>query len=104
MTRNPQQGAQQYGSQFGPMRDQLAYQRVPGFSIFAECANRIVQVALEDDGGAIIERMGDRSWRLNPLEPILVKRQRRKEWGCCGHWMHGRAEVVAKSGKREFQG
>src|SRR5690349_15588836 len=104
VARYAQQRAQEFRSQFGPMRGQLGDQRSPGFSIFTEGANRIFEVAFKDDGGAIVEGMSDRGWRVNPLQPVLVQRQGRKEGGSCRHGMYGRAEVVTKSGKRKFQG
>src|SRR5437763_1316479 len=60
--------------------------------------------ALEHCRCAVVERMGERRGRMNPLQAMVSERERAKEGRGDRHRMDGGAEVVLEAGKRQLFG
>jgi hypothetical protein len=48
--------------------------------IGAQGLSRLFHRAFEDSGGAVVEGMGERGRRVDPLEAVLLQRQDPEEW------------------------
>src|SRR5580693_1068649 len=84
-----------------PMICERFKEAAPAFAIGTQSVLRILQIALQHDGGAIVQRMRERSRRVNPFQAILLKWERRKKWRANAHRVNRRAKVMLKPGKRE---
>src|SRR5262249_7352102 len=80
-----------------PVFDKRLHEATPNLAICAECSRGISQVALQHDGGAVVERMGQWRRRMNPLQAMLRQRQRGEKWRPHAQWMHGRSEVMQEA-------
>ncbi len=87
-----------------PVLDHGTDQRSPGFAIFGERFHGRIEIALQQDRGAVVEGMG--KWRggVDPCQPVVTERQRAEEGRRGGHGMHGGTEVMMKAGQRELHG
>ena len=72
--------------------------------IGAERSRRAGKRALEHRGGAVVERVRERGRRFDPLEPVLLERQRAEERRALDERVDCRADVVPKSGQRQLGG
>ncbi len=79
------------------------HQAAPAFAIWSENRFGVAEVALKRYSGAVVERMGEWSRRVNPLQTLSVQRQRRKKRRTRGEWMNGGAEIVEEAGQRELE-
>ena len=73
------------------------HQPPPGLAITSESGNGHGQVGIQQYRRAVIERMRERSRRMNPLQPILWQRKRRKKWRSRRKGMNCRSEIVHES-------
>src|SRR6266849_2573925 len=95
---------QDFRGQIRPVIGERLHKAAPAFPVRAEDGFGLAEVALEDYGGAIVERMGEWSGRVNPLQTVSRQRQRRKKRGAGREWMDGGAEIVEEAWQREFEG
>ena len=64
-------GAKNFGGQGGPALGERTDESAPGFAIWTQNGFGISQIVLEGDGGAVVERVGERAWRVNPREAVI---------------------------------
>jgi hypothetical protein len=62
------------------MFDKWPHKSAPYLAVCSQYGLSIVQVTLQHDGAAIVERMGQRSWRMNPIEAMIPQWQRAEKW------------------------
>ena len=62
------------------------------------------EIALQDDGGAVVEWVGERRGRVDPLEAVVREGQGSEEGRAGGHGMDCGAEVVVEAGEGEIHG
>ena len=62
---------QDFRDEFVPILDEWAHEVRPCFRVFTERRFRICEIAFQNYGGAVIERMRDRRGRVNPLKAIF---------------------------------
>ena len=103
MTRNAERGRKDVFSELLPIIHGWLDQAAPRITIGAESALRVTEAALKNHRGAIVEGMGERRIAVDPIEPVIRKRERGEEGRARGEWMHGGAKVVQKAGERERQ-
>ena len=58
-----------------PMLREWLHQAKPAIAVWSENRSRSAEIAFERYGGAVVERMGERSWRVNPLEAVSLQRE-----------------------------
>ena len=73
-----------------------------GISVPAEPLRGLHDRAAQHDGLAVVERMRERKRRLDPLEAVILERNRPEERRGGGHRMDRRAEVVDEPGERQL--
>ncbi len=103
MGRQYVERTQDFRGQIRPVIGERLHKAAPAFPVRAEDGFGLAEVALEDYGGAIVERMGEWSGRVNPLQTVSLQRQRRKKRGARGEWMDGGAEIVEEAWHCEFE-
>ena len=75
MARQEWDWTEHFGSQFSPVFREWLHEFTPRLTISAECRFRIAEVAFQCHRGTIIERVGERGRRANPLQSIFLQRQ-----------------------------
>ncbi len=75
-----------------------------GIRVPAEPLRGLLDRAAQEDGLAPVERMGERQRRLDPLEAVILERNRPEEGRSGGHRMNRRAEVVDEPRERQLAG
>src|SRR5216683_2190478 len=103
MGRQYVERTQDFRGQIRPVIGERLHQAAPAFPVRAEDGFGLAEVALEDYGGAIVERMGEWSGRVNPLQTGSLQRQRRKKRGARSEGMDGGAEIVEEAWHCEFE-
>ena len=68
-------------------------------AVLAQAGGRGVQVAAHQRRAAVIERMGQRHRRLDPLQAVLRQRPLAEDRGGSAQRMDGRADVVDEAGQ-----
>src|SRR5205085_3980929 len=76
------------GGKIRPLLYIRFHEALPSRAICSQAAGRIVEISLESDSRSIVERMRQRSRRVNPFETEITQRQRREEWGAGRHGVH----------------
>ena len=104
MTGDGGKRAKDFRGEVAPMLDERLHKFEPGSAVRTERLSGCIEIAIEQDCGAVIERLRERGGRLNPREAMVVQRQRREERRAHGEGMHGRSEVVDEAGERQFHG
>ena len=56
------------------MFDEWVHEATPAFAVRAEGGFGVAKVALEDYDGAVVERMGEWSGRVNPVQAVRLQR------------------------------
>src|SRR5437016_5038856 len=84
--------------------EQRLHQAAIGGCVRAERAARVVEAPLEHCRCAVVERMGERRGRMNPLQAMLSERERAEEGRGDRHRMDGGAEVMLEAGERQLGG
>src|SRR5579863_905134 len=82
-----------------PVLDQTVEHALVALGVWTKNRGGFIDGAQQNGGGAVVERMRQRDRRLDPREAVLLERQRAEERRDNGHGVHGRANVVEKSGK-----
>src|SRR5207245_7154716 len=91
------------GFELGPGREQRSHEAKVARAVFAQILRRQFHGAIEDYGGAVIERMCKRRRGMSPVEAVVRQRQESKEGRPHGHGINGGADVVDKAGQRQFR-
>src|SRR5580704_2783528 len=102
MFRNRANRAKHVGGEFTPALDKRLHELPPRIAVRTERSLGIAQVPFQYDCGSIIERMGERSRRMNPLQSMIFERQRREERRPGAHRMHRRSKVVQEAWQSQF--
>src|SRR5580692_6195668 len=71
MFRNRANRAKHVGGEFTPALDKRLHELAPRIAVCTERSLGIAQVALQQNCGSVVERMGERSWRMNPLQSMI---------------------------------
>src|SRR5215813_13063437 len=103
MAREMRNRSENLGDELGPALDKGDHEVAPGAAVGSKCGFSVAQVTLQSDRSSIVEGMGERGGRVDPVESEITQGQRRKEWRSSGKRMDRRAEVVMKGGQRQFQ-
>ena len=103
MTREQVQRLQDFGGKRAPVRCEWLQEATPAFAVAAENRFGVAEIALERDGGAIIERMREGRRRVNPLEAMFLQWQRRKKWRASSERVNRGAKVVVKAREGELE-
>lgn len=69
MFRNRENRAKHFGSEFTPALDKRLHELAPRIAVCTKRSLGIAQVALQQDCGSIVERMGEWSRRMNLRSP-----------------------------------
>ena len=77
-------------------------ERAPGFAVVAQIGGRAIDGTLQQYRGAILQGVSQRSVRVHPLETVLGQRKPLEARRAHGQGMHGGADIVDKSGQRQF--
>ena len=99
MPRQQRNRPQHLRRQFVPVLGEWPEHPSPLLAVLAERALGLAEIALQNYRRAIVQGMRQRRRWLNPFQSVIAQRQRREERRGQRHGMHGRAEVVLKSGK-----
>jgi hypothetical protein len=103
MTREQVQGLKDFGGNRAPVRCERLQEAAPAFAIATENRFGVAEIALESDGGAIVERMREGRRRVNPLEAMFPQWQRRKKWRARGERVDRGAKVVVNAREGELE-
>jgi len=79
-------------------------QTPPFFAVRAQRIFGTSQIALQHDRRAVVERMRERRFAMNPFQSQIRQRQFGKERRPGSKWMHRRSHVVQKSRQRQRHG
>ena len=101
MMRNPQYWPKSVFRELPPVVSRGLHQTPPSLAVYAQRAFRLPKVALQHHCRSIVERMRQRRISVDPLQSVILERQRREERRSGREGMHGRAEVMQKSRQRE---
>ena len=94
MMRNAQHWPEAVFRKLLPVIDGGLHQAPPRLAILAQRAFRFAKVALQHHRGAIVERVRQRRFAMNPLQSKVRQRQRSEKRRTRRERMHRRAEVV----------
>ena len=98
MPRNVRHRSQHFRGELLPPRGERRDQTAVRSAVRAEPRRGRIHGALEDHGGAVVERMRERRVRLDPLEAVLVQRESVEERRHQGERMDRGADVVHEAG------
>jgi len=101
--REVEYGAEDVGGQVRPAGDERVHESPPGGAVFAEGYLSCSDAALEGDGGAVVEWVGERGGGVDPFEAVVGEGQRIEEGRARGHRVDCGAEVVVEAGKGEVK-
>src|SRR6185312_15258687 len=104
MAGKPYEGAQDLRSKPRPSIHKRTYHAPPRGSVAPKMAHCFFQVVLQHHRRAVIQGMGHRCGRVNPLESVLVQWERGKKWRSHAHRMNGGAKIMAKAGQSKCHG
>src|SRR5580704_4115895 len=79
MLRDARNRAQDLGCELMPVFNERLYESAPGFSILAQANLRIFKFAFQNHRRAIVERVGKRNRRMNPVQSVSLEREGGKE-------------------------
>ena len=99
--RDADGGAESFVGEAVPIVDEGLDEAAPCFGVGAEFPVLIGEIAMEEDGGAIIEWVREWEVTVDPLKAVIGKRQCCEEGRCGGHGVNRRAEVVQEAGQGE---
>src|SRR5260370_41358148 len=94
MFRNRANRAKHFGSEFTPALDKRLHELAPRIAVYTERSLGIAQVALQHDCGSVVERMGERGRRMNPLQSMIFQRHRREERRPSTHRTHRSSKAI----------
>jgi hypothetical protein len=97
------QGTQDFGGESGPVVGEWLHQAAPTIAVRRESRFGGVQVALENYGCAVIKRVSEGSRGVNPVQPVSLQRERRKERGASSERMDSGTEIVEEAGQGKLE-
>src|SRR5690348_17073519 len=103
MVRKQGNRTKQLRRQFRPVLYKRCEQFPPGWAVFAQRPNCVIQGSLQNDCCSIVERMRERGIGLNPLQSVFVEWERGEKWRCDRHRVDCRTKIVQKTRQREWQ-
>ena len=103
MRRNAQHRAQAAFGELGPVRRIRLHEVAPCFSVGAEFARSCPKIALQDRGGAIIQRMSEGGIAMHPFKSVICERKRIEERRPGGQRMDGGSGIVKKARQGKWQ-
>src|SRR5580698_9939431 len=86
-----------------PVLRERFHQPTPRSGITPKRVFRMRKVTLKQHRCPVIERMRQRRWRMNPFQPVLAKRNRRKKWRTGSKRMNRRAKIMPKARQSHLQ-
>ena len=98
MSRRVQHWLQELVSQFFPVSRQRLHQRAIRARILVQLVRRNIDVFAQTGSGAVIERMRQRNFGLDPFKSEAFQRKRFEKRRTCCEWMNGRTNVMHKTG------
>ena len=103
MSRHVEKRPEDLPLELRPVRGKAADEPSVGVCVATKPRRGCLDRALDDGRGAVIERMHDLGGRKDPLEPVLLERQRPEERGGRPEWVNRRAEVVDVARQRQLR-
>src|SRR2546425_877467 len=83
MSREMQHRLQKLGRQFLPIADERPHQPLISAIISTKALRRKIDIAMETGRGAVIERMSQWDFRVNPVQAKLFERKRIEKRRAC---------------------
>ncbi len=102
MTRHAKRG-QHVVAQARPGGSERLKERSPGFAIWTQISRGAGNGAFQHDGGAVIQRVGQRNVRVDPLQAMLRQWEVFETGRADGQGVNRGADVVDKSGQRQLE-
>ena len=96
-------GAEDVGGEVGPAGGERLHEAAPGGAVFAEGGFGLGEVAVEGDGGAVVERVGQGGGGVDPFEAVVGEGQGGEEGRAYGEGVDCGAEVVVEAGESEVE-
>src|SRR5580700_8037207 len=100
MPREQADRTQDFRCKLIPVSGVWFHERAPGGAVGAKRVCGFAQVTLQHDCGAIVERMCQRSGRVNPFQSVIAQGQCGEKWRAGSEWMDGRSKIVLKTRQR----
>lgn len=72
----PEHGAECVFGKFPPAIDQGTHEAAPFGAVQAEVGGGLLEVAIEDDSGSIVEGVSERDFRMDPGEAVAIESKR----------------------------
>ncbi len=94
-------------NEFFPTACEFADEVAIGRPIRAKARNGFIERVVEQGGGtfsgrSVVKWMRQSNRRRNPLESVLVERQRAQKRRADCHWINGRADIMNETRQSEF--
>ena len=93
---------QELNRQIFPVPRQRLHQAPIRARIFVQLFRRNIDVFAETGGGAVIQRMRQWNFGLDPFKTEALQRQRFEKRRACCKWMNCRTDVMQKARQSEF--
>src|SRR5580658_3728114 len=97
MLWNERNGMQHVRPKLRPPLGERTNQIVPGAAIDSEGPSGGMEVALQHHGRAVVERVSQSCWRVDPLQTMVNQRQRRKKWRPGAERIDCGSEIMTKT-------
>src|SRR6266446_3968330 len=102
MSRQMQHWLQKFRRQFFPIASQRFHDGPVSARIVVERISRKIDVAVQACGAAVIERVRQRNFGLDPIETEAFEWKRFEEWRTGRKRMNCRTNIVNKTWQRQF--
>ena len=102
MLRQMQHRLEELVSQFFPVSRQRLHQRAIRARILVQLVRRKIDISVQAGDGAVIERMRQRNFGLDPIETEPFEWKRFEEWRTGRKRMNCRTNIVNKTWQRQF--
>lgn len=102
VARKAQRRRQDVVAEARPGAGQRLDKRAPGLAVGAEIAGGGVDGALQHNGGAIVQRVGQRRFGVDPFEAVPGQGELFEARRTGGHGVDGGTEIVDEAGKRQL--
>jgi hypothetical protein len=103
MARKNVDWSEDFGGESRPVASEWFHEAAPGVGVAAERVCGVSEVAIEKDGGAVVERVRECGGGVNPLEAVIGERERGEKWRSGSERVNCGAEVVTEAGECEFE-
>src|SRR5580700_586158 len=84
-------------SKFRPAFDERTHELGPLWSVDPKGIFGCVQITFQHHSRAVIERVSQRSWRVNPLQAVVDQGQRREKWRPRAQRKNCRSKIMPKA-------